>query len=125
MQAAFVEPLGGMVRTATRAMLDAAPDPFAAMVALSRSRERDAFGAGFTFVHSADDERYLVDVHRCFYQEVLRANDAMELGPVMCEFDGNWIAAIDPERHGFRFERPSTIGRGGTHCPFHFRRVEL
>jgi hypothetical protein len=104
-------------------MLDAAPDPFAAMVELSRTRERDAFGAGFTFVRSADDDqRYLLDVHRCFYQDVLAANDATELGAAMCEFDGYWMSAIDPERHGFRFERPTTIGRGGTHCPFHFRR---
>lgn len=50
------------------------------------------------------------------------ANDATELGAAMCEFDGNWMSAIDPERHGFRFERPTTIGCGGTHRPFHFRR---
>ncbi|WP_067477220.1 L-2-amino-thiazoline-4-carboxylic acid hydrolase [Nocardia amamiensis] len=121
---AFVEPLGASVRAGTRAMLDAAPDPFAAMVAVSKARERYAFGDGFTFVRPADDNRaYHVDVTRCFYHEVLVAHSAPELTPVMCEFDANWIEAIDPAKHGFSFERPTTIGRGGSHCPFHFDRT--
>ena len=123
-QAAFIEPLGNAVHEATRAMLDAAPDPFAAMVALTKSREELAFGQGFTFRRPADDDRrYLLDVHRCFYHDVLVAHSVPELTPAMCAFDGNWIEAIDPDRHGFRFERVTTIGLGGTHCPFHFHRT--
>lgn len=122
---AFVEPLADTLRAGTRAVLDAAEDPFAAMVELSRSRETLAFGRGFVFEHAADDEhRYHVNVRRCFYHDVLRDNGAAELTAEMCEFDANWIAAIDPDRHGFRFERATTIGRGGAHCPFHFDRVE-
>lgn len=41
----------------------------------------------------------------------------------MCAFDGNWIEAIDSDKDGFRFERVTTIGLGGTHCPFHFTRT--
>lgn len=124
-RAAFIEPLGEALRESTRAMLDAAPDPFTAMVALSKSREEHAFGKGFTFRRSADDDRrYLLDVHRCFYHEVLVANSAPELTPAMCAFDGNWIEAIDPDKDGFRFERATTIGLGGTHCPFHFTRTD-
>ncbi|KAA2259407.1 hypothetical protein F0L68_20910 [Solihabitans fulvus] len=120
----FVESLGDTVYEATRLMLDSAPDPFAAMVAISKSREEHAFGAGFTFHRPVDDDRrYDVDVHRCFYHDVLVANSAAELTPAMCAFDGNWIEAIDPDRHGFRFDRVTTIGLGGTHCPFHFRRT--
>ncbi|MFF5211649.1 L-2-amino-thiazoline-4-carboxylic acid hydrolase [Streptosporangium sp. NPDC000396] len=122
--AAFNEPLSDMLRESTRAMLDTAPDPFEAMVALSKSREEYAFGRGFTFGRAADDDRrYLLDVHRCFYHDVLVANSATELTPVMCAFDKGWIDAIDPDKHGFRFERATTIGLGGTHCPFHFRRT--
>lgn len=123
-QAALVESLGDAVHASTRAMLDAAPDPFAAMVAISRSREEYAFGKGFTFRRPADDDqRYLLDVHRCFYHDVLAANSVPELTPAMCAFDGNWIEAIDPAKDGFRFERATTIGLGGTHCPFHFTRT--
>jgi hypothetical protein len=124
-QAAFIEPLGDALREGTRMMLDAAPDPFVAMVALSKSREEYAFGKGFAFQRPVDDDgRYLLDVHRCFYHDVLVANSASELTPAVCAFDANWIEAIDPDKHGFRFERATTIGLGGTHCPFHFRRTE-
>ncbi|KAK1179645.1 L-2-amino-thiazoline-4-carboxylic acid hydrolase [Streptomyces sp. NBS 14/10] len=121
---ALVEPLGEAVHASTRAMLDAAPDPFRAMVDVSKAREEYAFGKTFTFQRSADDDqRYLLDIHRCFYHDVLTANSAAELTPVMCAFDGNWIEAIDPERHGFRFDRATTIGLGGATCPFHFTRT--
>lgn len=122
---AFVEPFADVVRAQTAALLDAAADPFAAMVAVSKSREEYAFGAGFRFERPADDDqRYHLDIRRCFYHDVLVANSAAELTPVMCEFDANWIEAIDPDRHGFRFERETTIGRGATHCPFYFDRTE-
>lgn len=122
---AFVEPLGAPVRDATRMMLDTAEDPFTAMVGVSKTREEHAFGAGFTFERPADtSNRYHLDIVRCFYHDVLVTNSAADLTPVMCEFDTNWIAAINPERHGFRFDRATTIGLGGTHCPFHFDRTQ-
>jgi hypothetical protein len=121
---AFVEPLRATVRAATAEALDTAPDPFAAMVDISRQRERHAFGAGFTFTHPTDnDDHYVAQVERCYYHEVLRANDAAWLTPVFCAFDANWIDVIDPKRHGFAFERPTTIGTGGPVCPFRFRRT--
>ncbi|MFI0738969.1 L-2-amino-thiazoline-4-carboxylic acid hydrolase [Streptomyces sp. NPDC021100] len=51
------------------------------------------------------------------------ANGAGRLTPVLCAFDANRSDAVDPERHGFAFERPTTIGHGGPHCPFTFRRT--
>jgi hypothetical protein len=124
LRAAFVEPLRPAVRAATAAVLDAAPDPFAVMVNISRRREREAFGAGFVFTHPHDDDdRYVAQVERCYYHEVLRANGAALLTPVFCAFDANWVEAIDPDRHGFVFERPTTIGTGGSACPFRFRRA--
>ncbi|MDX3233671.1 L-2-amino-thiazoline-4-carboxylic acid hydrolase [Streptomyces sp. ME19-01-6] len=84
----------------------------------------EPLGEACTFQRSADnDQRDLLDVQRCFYHDVLRANSASELTPVMCAFDRNWIEAIDPDRHGFRFERATTIGLGGDRCPFHFTRT--
>ncbi|MGD0456027.1 MAG: L-2-amino-thiazoline-4-carboxylic acid hydrolase [Solirubrobacteraceae bacterium] len=124
LRAAFVEPLEPFVRDATRSVLDQAPDPFAAMVALTRDREHQAFGAGFEFTHPDDDpERFTSQVERCFYHDVLRANGAERLTAVFCSFDANWIDAIDSDRDGFEFERPTTIGTGGPCCPFRFRRT--
>ncbi|HEX6355867.1 L-2-amino-thiazoline-4-carboxylic acid hydrolase [Actinophytocola sp.] len=123
-EAALVEPLAPFVRAATRAMLDHAPDPYQAMVEMAKSRETESFGAGFEFRHAVDDgERFHQDVHRCHYHDVLVANGMAELTPALCAFDRNWIDVIDPARHGFRFDRETTIGTGGTHCPFHFTRV--
>jgi hypothetical protein len=122
--AAFVEPLAETVTAGARAMLDAAPDPFAAMVAVARAREDADFGAEFRFSHPHDDDRrFHADVHRCGYHERLVALGAPELTPVLCAFDTSWIRAIDPERDGFAFTRSTTIGLGGTHCPFHFERT--
>ncbi|MQA85772.1 MAG: hypothetical protein GEV03_14410 [Streptosporangiales bacterium] len=124
LRAAFVEPFRATVRAATTATLDAAPDPFAAMVDISRQREQHVFGAGFVFAHPHDDrDHYVAQVERCYYHQVLRANGAEHLTAIFCAFDANWIDAIAPARHGFTFERPTTIGTGGTNCPFRFRRA--
>ena len=124
LRAAFVDPLRETVQQVTEVALDTAADPFAAMVDISRQREAYAFGAGFTFTHPDDDhERYTAQVERCYYHDVLAANGAPHLTPVFCSFDANWIDAIDPDRHGFEFERPATIGTGGHNCPFRFRRT--
>lgn len=122
---AFVHPMQHFVHQATRAALDGAADPFAAMVAISKSREQQAFGAGFEFAHPEDDSRrYTAEVRRCYYHDVLAANDAAHLTPIFCAFDFNWIDAIDPARDGLRVERPTTIGTGGSTCPFQFSRSE-
>lgn len=123
-EAAIVEPMAPFVQKGTRAMLDNAPDPYQAMVDMAKSRETESFGVGFEFRHTADDgARFHQDIHRCHYHDVLVANDMPELTPALCAFDRNWIDAIDPDRHGFRFDRPTTIGLGGAYCPFHFSRV--
>jgi hypothetical protein len=119
---AFHEPIFGFVHDGTRAALDSSPEPFATMVEFSKDREDNYFGSDFTFSRVEDSSKYLVDVHRCFYWDVLRFFGAPELGTVFCEFDAAWISAIDRERHGIRFSRPTTIARGGLTCPFHFFR---
>ncbi|MER5781855.1 L-2-amino-thiazoline-4-carboxylic acid hydrolase [Streptomyces mobaraensis] len=124
LERAFVEPLRAEMLAGVAAALDAAPDPFALMVEFSRRREHDYFGPAFTFSHPRDDDReHIAQVEHCFYHQVLEANGAGRLTPVLCAFDANWSDAVDPERHGFAFERPTTIGHGGPHCPFTFRRT--
>ena len=120
---AFVEPLRPYVAQATSSSLEAAADPFSAMVTISRERERAFFGESFVFDHPADDDtQYIAEVRRCFYHDVLVASDAAQLTPILCAFDATWIEAIDPSRHGFTFERLTTIGTGGATCPFTFKR---
>lgn len=113
-----------LIRDATVRWLDGMPDPFKAVTDLSRLKQVDSFGAAFTFEHERDDANgYIVNVHRCFYHDFLAEKGAVELTTLFCDFDAGWIEGIDPERHGVRFERPTTIGYGGTKCPFRFLRV--
>jgi hypothetical protein len=120
---AFVEPLRPYVARATSETLEAATDPFSAMVAISKERERSFFGESFTFDHPVDDgNQYIAEVRRCFYHDVLAAAGAAQLTPILCAFDATWIDVIAPSRHGFSFERPATIGTGGATCPFTFTR---
>jgi hypothetical protein len=124
LDAAFNEPLRDAVREGTAQALDASADPFQAMVELTRSRELQFFGRGFTFDRPRDDDTaYFSDVRRCLYHDYLSDHGAPELTTIFCEFDASWIGAIDPARHGLSFERATTLGRGGALCPFHFRRV--
>jgi hypothetical protein len=121
---AFITPLRDTIRAGTAHMLDHAPDPFEAMVATSKAREANFLGKGFAFERSRDDERaYYADVTRCLWHSFFVANGAPELTPIFCDFDANWIDAIDPARHGFRFGRDTTVGYGGALCPFHFFRL--
>ncbi|WP_077010225.1 L-2-amino-thiazoline-4-carboxylic acid hydrolase [Saccharothrix sp. ALI-22-I] len=120
---AFHEPIRPYVHDGTRAALDAADDPFAVITGFSKDREENYFGDDFSFSRVEDSSRYLVDVRRCFYVRVLDVAGVPELGTVFCEFDAAWISAIDRDRHGVDFQRPTTIARGGATCPFHFRRV--
>jgi hypothetical protein len=115
---------GAFVREKTRAWLDTAPDPFRELVAISKTREASQFGPSFQFERLRDDDgAYLLNVRKCFWHDLFVSVGKADLTRVLCEFDANWIAAIDPERHGLRFERTSTLGYGASHCPFHFVRL--
>jgi hypothetical protein len=121
---AFTAPLREIVFGSTRAMLDASPDPFRAMVDVSKEREANYFGAAFTFERPQDDDRaYLVNISRCVWHAYFIAENTPELTPIFCAIDMNWIEAINPEQHGFTFVRPTTLGTGGPMCPFHFYRI--
>jgi hypothetical protein len=118
------EPLRACVLESTRQLLDASPDPFAALVAASREREASFFGPSFQFEHPVDDGYgYVLHVRRCLFHETLRACGRPELQPVLCRFDLNWIDALDPQRHHTRFVRPSTFATADL-CRMWFMRVE-
>ncbi|WP_158848310.1 L-2-amino-thiazoline-4-carboxylic acid hydrolase [Saccharothrix deserti] len=120
---AFHEPIRPYVHDGTRAALDASDDPFSVITGYSKDREENYFGSDFSFTRVEDASQYLVDVHRCFYVQVLAVAGVPELGPVFCEFDAAWISAIDRDRHHVDFQRPTTIAHGAPTCPFHFRRA--
>lgn len=120
----LIEPLSDTIQMGVRAMLDAAPDPFVAIVASSKEREANFFGGGFDFERAHDDaDIYQVNVRRCFHHDVLSEHQAAHLTRILCDFDANWIQAIEPQRDHLIFQRPETIATGATHCPFRFQRT--
>ncbi|MEQ1503968.1 MAG: L-2-amino-thiazoline-4-carboxylic acid hydrolase [Myxococcota bacterium] len=122
--AALNLPLRQRVLDQTRAMLDEAADPYAALVDASRARERDWFGPSWVFERPVDDGfGYTLHIRRCLFHEALRACGTPEIQPIVCRFDLNWVDAIDPARHPVRFERPSTFASADT-CRMWFVRKE-
>jgi hypothetical protein len=115
---------GASVRDKTLAALDESQDAFRDLVNVSKMREELQFGTGFVLERERDDDdAYLLNVRKCFWHDFFVAVGRPELTKVLCAFDQNWFEVIVPERHGFRFERLTTLGVGGSHCPFHFHRV--
>jgi hypothetical protein len=125
LRAAFTEPLRAVVRGGTAQALDQSTDPFATLVSISKLREEHVHGASFVFERPRNDERaYYLDVTRCLWHSFFVAEGCPELTAIFCAFDEAWIGAIEPGRHGLQFERATTLGQGGSLCPFHFFRVE-
>lgn len=112
------------ITTFTREALDASDDPFLTLREVSRDREVGYFGSSFGFERPRDDGRaYHLHITGCAFVRLCGLEGAPELGPLLCEVDSGWIAAIDPERHRMRFDRPTTIALGGDRCRFLFTRT--
>lgn len=104
-----------------RAALDQADNPLETMRRYSQERERDYFGAAFTFERPRDDQdAYHVEVTACAFLRMCLAEGVPELGPVLCAFDTAWMDAIEPVRHGLVILRPTTLARDGERCRFWF-----
>ncbi len=121
---AAIEPNRAAIGEGVKAALDHAPDPMLVLVDASKQREEYFFGKTFTFERHQDDlQGYILHVKRCFYQQFAVANGVPELMQILCEWDWIWAEAIEPARHGFSFELPTTLGYGGDMCRFCFRRL--
>jgi hypothetical protein len=126
LQWAFIEPDRVVILEGTRAALDATPDPFKTLTAISKDREASYFGPSFTFEHLQEDNyAHLTNIRRCLWHSFFQEQNAPQLTPIFCAFDHNWIEAITPERHGINFQRPTTLGWGGDACRFWFIRKAI
>lgn len=99
-------------------------DPFRFMVKISKSKQAAYYGKAFERDEVQDDDQaYSMVIRTCFYHSFFVANGAAELMPMFCQKDNNWSDAINPDKLGFRFDRPETLGEGGSQCVFRFSRV--
>jgi len=112
------------IKLYTRFILRFSSDPFRKMIEVSKKRVIKNYGKTFIFEYSGDGQNYFViTTKKCFYHDFFTANEIPELTRVFCSGDKNWFEEIKPEKHGFQFERPTTLGYGGSECPFKFIRV--
>jgi L-2-amino-thiazoline-4-carboxylic acid hydrolase len=122
---ALNEPNRQEIFDGTRAMLDHAPDPFAAIVETSKARETGFFGPSFEFERLQDDAHaYLVNVKRCLWYSLFADHQLLDLMPMVCAFDLSYMDAVQPQTDGFRIERPTTLGWGHDACRFWMIRTE-
>jgi|HubBroStandDraft_4_1064222.scaffolds.fasta_scaffold315571_2 hypothetical protein len=121
---AFIEPGRADTFREMAEMMNAAADPFRDLVTHTKSQEEQFLGSTFNFERVQDDDHaYKVHVHKCFYHSFFSENGAPELTRLACDINANWIDAIDPAKHGVRFERPSMLGYGDDKCQFHYYRL--
>ncbi|KAM5343120.1 hypothetical protein ACJ41O_014086 [Fusarium nematophilum] len=109
-----------------REQLDASPDAFEHLVRESKDKEENFYVEGDFKLKRARDtpDSYSLEVHGCWYMNALDRLGAREIGPSFCAFDRSWYDAVDAERHGARFSRPSTIAEGHDRCRFNVDRVK-
>jgi hypothetical protein len=119
---AFVSIGRTMLTFYTRAILMTSRDPFAAITSASR-RSIAQYGSAWTFRVEETDTSFAMISTKCFYHEFFMAAGCPELTRIFCAWDENWIRPIDPAKYRVVFERPTTMGTGGSECPFIFRRV--
>ena len=87
-------------------------------------RLMEQYGATFkwTSTHREDDDadRFSLEIQRCFYYEFFKSHDKKMLTPVLCRLDSLWFEMVDPQKHGFYFDksRYQTQGYGAPVCVF-------
>jgi 2-dehydropantoate 2-reductase len=104
------------------ALLRLLPDPFLLFRWIARRKMQRSYPPeGWTTEWVADDKQFLAfTIHRCVYLETMMAYGAPELMPHICTFDDWMFETLPPT---IVWERTMTLGRGGDHCDFCWRRV--
>lgn len=124
MNGAMTEPFASWLRDQVFQILDQEPDPFVAIANTSKAKEVHLYGDTFGFERPTDDDqRYHLVIRTCFYNDFCRRNGAPELTQVWCAFDTGWMDVVNERDRGVAVDRPVTLGYGGDHCDFIFRRT--
>lgn len=70
--------------------------------------------------HTNEKNGFSIEIQGCFYHRFFTAHNAPFLTPVLCQIDSIWFNMIDPQKHGFSFDksRYRTQGYGAPTCVF-------
>jgi hypothetical protein len=111
------------LRLYTHALLAFSKDSFTAITRAAKQRALEQYGRAWQFRIEEIDRTFSMSATKCFYADFFQSVGAPELTRVFCRWDQNWIVSINPAKHKISFERPITIGHGGTECRFIFKRI--
>lgn len=111
------------MRTSLRLMLDSCKE--------NPDRLKDIFswlmrqyGASFEWsaVHEDTEleDSFTLEIRSCYYKSFFVSHETPFLTPILCQLDSLWFEMVDPEKHGFSFDksRYQTMGYGAPKCVF-------
>lgn len=84
----------------------------------------EQYGATFAWSaphrESESEDSFSIEVTDCYYFNFFSSHDAAFLTPILCQLDSLWFDMVDPEKHGFMFDksRYRTQGYGAPTCVF-------
>jgi hypothetical protein len=96
---------------------------FSAFRRITRGTIRLGFPSTGWEIEPVEDSELAIafNYHRCFYLDILRAYGASELTTLFCKAD-DWLAEVLPAV--IRWERTTTLARGGGCCDFRWSLLE-
>ena len=81
------------------------------------------FGDSFVYEQEVlDADRSFVNVRRCGFNDFFRANEAVEILPVLCALDFVGADAMRDRGLNVRLERPTLLSTGSDACRFQWHR---
>lgn len=111
------------MRTSLTLMLDSCRDnPDRLRDIFSWLMEQYGTTFGWTTPHGENEETdsFSIEIYRCFYFNFFKSHGVPFLTPILCQLDSLWFDMVDPEKHGFYFDksRYQTQGYGAPKCVF-------
>lgn len=84
----------------------------------------EKFGRAFIYEQEVQDEiQNITVVRRCFFNDFFRANDALEVLPLLCAQDDLWMKELNKSKYGIKAFRTALLSRRDDVCRFHFTRM--
>lgn len=81
------------------------------------------FGKSFTWDKKTTDTGWALVGKQCGFFDLFSAEGSPQLTRLICEWDRNWLNALDQSKRPIATRRTMTLATGASHCEFHFDRA--
>ena len=84
------------------------------------------FGRAFIYEQEVLNDREAVTiVRKCFFNDFFRANNGLEVLPLLCAGDELWMEELSQPKYRVKAFRTALLSKGDDVCRFHFVRANL